>query len=442
MKSFTNYLLKRSLACLAAVMLLFNAVNGQITITEVNYHSDTTLFSGEWVELYNYGTAPVDLSSWIFSDSQSIHYFTIPGGTVLMPGAYLVLSNDTVRFRQQYPSVNNIIGQFNFGLGNKGDVLRLFDAQSNLLLSMTYADSAGWPKAADGHGRTLEVRNSQGNINDPSNWYAGCMGGSPGAAPSPCSEPIIFTEVNYHSDPSTDVKDWVELYNRSSQAIDISNWILRDKNDSSSFYIQQGTVLGPGEYLVLSGGLGYFMQYFPGATNVQGDFMFGLKNSKDVVRLFNSQGTLVYSLAYRSDGYWPTEPDGGGYTLELLDQNGIMNDGQNWFAGCYGGSPGRGYSPACDMLSVGSHGNEAGIEVYPNPFIYEAMIKIANVKSEGDITVSITDALGREVKRITAAAQGSASIIVQRRDMSSGIYFYAVKDAVSCLGSGKLVIED
>jgi hypothetical protein len=444
MRNFTNYPFKRSLAGLCALIaLVCNSAFAQVTFTEVNYHSDTTRLAGDWVELYNTGSMPVDISNWIFSDADQIHYFAIPGGTMLLPGAYLVLSNDTMNFKIQYPSVNNVIGQFNFSLGNKGDVLRLFDAQSTLLLSMTYADSAGWPKAADGHGRTMEIRNPQGNISDPSNWYAGCMGGSPGAAPSPCTEPIVFSEVNYNSDASADTKDWVELYNASSQAIDISNWVLRDKNDSSSFFIQAGTVLDPGEYLVLSGGLGYFVQFFPGATNVQGDFQFGLKNSKDVIRLFNGQGKLVYSLAYRSDGYWPTEPDGGGYTLEMLDVNGIMNDGQNWFAGCFGGSPGRAYSSACGMLAVETHSNETGIAVYPNPFETEAVIKLDNIKSDGDIVVSITDALGREVRQINVqGTAGNMEIPLKRGELSEGIYLYSVRSNGNILGSGKLVIRN
>lgn len=444
MKNFTCRVFKRSIAGLVTGLaaLFFNTASAQVVISEVNYHSDTTHLAGDWVELYNNGLTPVDISSWIFSDSSSMHFFTFPPATVLAPGNYLVLCNDTASFKTQYPSVSNHIGQFNFGLGNKGDMLRLFDSQSMLVFSMTYADSAGWPKAADGHGRTLECRNMSGNMNDPTNWYAGCMGGSPGAAPSPCTETIVFSEINYHSNTTNDVGDWVELRNIGSQATDISNWILRDKNDSASFYIQPGTVLQPGDNLVLSGRLANFAYWFPGATNVQGDFQFGLKNSHDVIRLFNAQGMLVYSLAYRSDGYWPTEPDGGGQTLELLDVNGIMNDGQNWFAGCMYGSPGRVYDPSCTpLLGVNEQAaDNIQVTAYPNPFVSQTVIDINNASASGDIHVTITDALGREV--MNRIADAKRSVTVDRGNLSPGVYFYTVKQNGGSIGTGKLVIEN
>lgn len=437
-----------SAALLNLLFLVFTGSSAfaQITFSEVSYHPDSTRNSGDWVELHNYGSTPVDLSSWIFSDADPVHLFIIPSGRILQPGGYLVLSSDTMLFKSIYPNVSNVVGPFVFGLGNKGDMLRLFDAQSTPVLSMTYADSLGWPKAADGHGRTMEIRNMSGNVSDPSNWYASCMWGSPGTSPSPCNDAIVFSEINYNSHSSYDAGDWVEVRNISNAAVDISNWIFRDKNDSSNFVIPSGTVLQPGDNLVLAERLGNFIRWFPGATNVKGDFPFGLKNSKDIIRLFDAQGKLVYSLAYRSDGYWTTEPDGGGKTLELLSATGIMNDGQNWFAGCIGGSPGRVYSAACDMLDVAAAANENETAVYPNPFSSQTRIEIKNrMIADGEgISIELTDAMGRAVRKMSVVAQGSdaISIPVERGDLVNGVYFYTVSNSSAQIGSGRLIIAD
>jgi hypothetical protein len=444
MRKFTSGIHIKYLAGLLLTVLFFNTrVSAQIVFSEINYHSDTTRNSGEWVEVQNLGSMPVDLTGWIFSDSQSVHFYVIPPGTVVAPGQYVVICNDTTSFKSQYPGVPNRVGPFNFGLGNKGDMLRLFDAQSNLIVSMTYLDSLGWPKAADGHGRTLEVRNAAGNLNDPANWYAGCMFGSPGSAPSPCQETIIFSEINYHSDPEVDSDDWVEIRNIGTQPADISNWILRDKNDSVSFVIPGGTVLQPGQNIVACKNLFKFMYWFPGATNVVGDFTFGLKNSKDVIRLFNAQGNLVYSIAYRSDGFWPSGADGLGYTLELIDSTGIMNDGNNWKTGCVGGSPGRHYSPDCNMLGISNEHSETAISVYPNPFSSHAVIELKGADLE-NVSVTITDAIGRKVKELAPAASeaGTSIIHVDRSGLSAGIYFYVARSGDRQLGAGKLVIKD
>lgn len=359
-----------------------------------------------------------------------------------------MLSNDTVLFRSMYPSVFNMAGPFNFGLGNKGDMLRLFDSQSMLQVSMTYADSAGWPKAADGHGRTLERRNFTGNADDPLNWYAGCMGGSPGTAPGPCTETLVFSEINYHSSPQMEMGDWVEIRNIGTQQQDLSGWILRDKNDSNSYVIPQGTILQPGQNLVVSANRAFFEYWWwAGDILIVGDFPFGLKGSKDVIRLFDPQGKLYYSLAYRSDGFWPSEPDGGGQTLEIQDVNGIVNDGQNWFAGCVGGSPGKEYSTVC-VLGVSDAGEQASVSLYPNPFTSEAVLEIrdASFADGEEVVVNIMDALGRQVMKKVAPGSldngGAIRIEIARNNLVAGIYFYTVSCEGSRLISGKLVIED
>ena len=64
---------------------------------------------GDWVELFNKGAAPVDLSGFIFKDGDDTHVYTIPAGTTIAAGGYLVLEE----------------AQFGFGLGTP-DAVRLF----------------------------------------------------------------------------------------------------------------------------------------------------------------------------------------------------------------------------------------------------------------------------------------------------------------------------
>jgi hypothetical protein len=51
------------------------------------------------------------------------------------------------------------------------------------------------------------------------------------------------------------------------------------------------------------------------------------------LRLFNAESVLQFTMIYNNDAPWPVTPDGGSYTLELLDANGKMNNADNWFAG-------------------------------------------------------------------------------------------------------------
>lgn len=152
-----------------------------VKITEINYHSlETELSSGDWVELHNNGTATADLSGWLFRDSPIAHQFIIPKGTVLAPGKYLVLAQNLADFKAVYPTVSNVIGSFNFGLGNSEDELFLIDTNGRKQLYLSYTDKAPWPELADGNGATLELKSADLDYKNVNNWKANCKSGSPG----------------------------------------------------------------------------------------------------------------------------------------------------------------------------------------------------------------------------------------------------------------------
>ena len=64
---------------------------------------------------------------------------------------------------------------------------------------------------------------------------------------------VIINE--FVSNPYTDGKDWVELYNNSDKYIDLMNWQLANFDDDtiSNFdVIQDHYVLHPNDYVVIS----------------------------------------------------------------------------------------------------------------------------------------------------------------------------------------------
>jgi hypothetical protein len=69
--------------------------------------------------------------------------------------------------------------------------------------------------------------------------------------------------------------DWIELYNKGSQAVDVSNWVVRDNDDSHNYSIPAGTTIQPGGYYVIDiapffglGGADSVRLYLPGATTL------------------------------------------------------------------------------------------------------------------------------------------------------------------------------
>lgn len=138
---------------------------------------------------------------------------------------------------------------------------------------------------------------------------------------------VVINEIAAKGQP----EDWIELFNASSDAIDIGGWSLIDDDHSHTFYFfEEGTYLDAGAYLLL----------FQDPTGVDG-FEFGLGQA-DEVSLFNSHGELVDHTAWQSGdspdaASWGRFPNGTGdfKTLanptpgaENIDNTDLCNDGE------------------------------------------------------------------------------------------------------------------
>ena len=266
----------------------------QVIITEINYNSDSTMNSGNWIELYNKSSVGVSLNNWVIHNNNN-DFYTIGSGITLASHSYIVIFENLFEFNSIYPSVTNINGPMNFGFGNNDDNIEVFDASGNLVTNVAYGDSGIWGKGADGNGRTLELNDYNGNQNNPGNWFTGCMFGSPGVPYSPCNPEIVFSEINYKSAANMNADDWVEIHNVSSSPIDLSQWSFKDDNDSDIFYLPAVT-LQPDGYRVLCQDVGNFLGRHPTVSNLNGPFNFGLSRKGEALRLFDANGKLSFSV--------------------------------------------------------------------------------------------------------------------------------------------------
>ncbi len=146
-----------------------------VVISEILYHrAPLSTDDGyaerpeEWIELYNRGSEPVDLSGWQLVDGVA---FDFPEGTLLGPDARLVVSNDADALRALYPEVE-ILGDFTGALGDAGDRILLLDASGNPADEVRYHDGGRWPEAADGGGSSLELMDPWANNAVAESWAA------------------------------------------------------------------------------------------------------------------------------------------------------------------------------------------------------------------------------------------------------------------------------
>jgi hypothetical protein len=406
-----------------------------ISFSELNFNSDSTTTSGDWVELMNSSSTTVDISGWYLKDESDLNLFMIPANTTLAPGARIVLVNDSAKFSQANPFISNYVGTLPFSFGNDGDQVRLFDPLGNIQQFMEYADSTPWYRAADGSGRTLEKTDPALDPNDPANWIVGCMFGSPGVAYVSCNDPLVFGEINYNSDSLLDSGDWCEIWNRSGGYINLNGWSFKDSKDDNIFHFPNNISLAPDERLVLAHDTVRFFARHPQVTNLVGPFDFNLSNDGELIRIFGFDGKLRFSLVFNDKNGWPEEADGDGYTLELLDPLQNMNSPADWFAGCLEGSPGYAYDPDCNVGVEPVHPSE--LQLYHSLTDQSVIVQIPGPVMPLVQKLIVIDRTGRIIRSESVAGE---QILLDVSDLPAGMYVAGIITSSSFI-SGKFIVQ-
>ncbi len=153
----------------------------EIVVNEINYNSAPDFDPGDWIELYNPNGDELDLSGWIFKDNNDLHEFSIPENTIIPADGYYILCRDKVAFHQLFSNVKNYTGDFDFGLDNNDESIRIFDNQGTICDSLSYQNVNPWPREPDGYGPTLSLRDPHLDNSLPQNWSSSLGYGSPGA---------------------------------------------------------------------------------------------------------------------------------------------------------------------------------------------------------------------------------------------------------------------
>lgn len=237
---------------------------------------------------------------------------------------------------------------------------------------------------------------------------------------------VVINEINYNSSGSFDPEDWVELYNPMPYALDVSQWVFKDEDDSHIFTFPQGTIINPYAYLVICRDTVDFSSLFPSVSPRIGNTGFGLSSGGELIRVYNSQGILIDAVTYGSQPPWPTAPNGTGATLELMSPTLDNALPQHWVASAIsGGTPGAiNTLPAANPEVVTDE--KITIHIHPNPMgQYTTFTFISKHSLEG-ASLSIWNLLGQEV--IKMGLDDTGTLTINREGLTSGIYICQLND--------------
>ncbi|MEP2669928.1 MAG: lamin tail domain-containing protein [Cyclobacteriaceae bacterium] len=152
---------------------------------------------------------------------------------------------------------------------------------------------------------------------------------------------IIFTEI--FADPSPQISlpdaEYVEVYNRSENPINIFGWILSDGSSNATL---PDKIILPNEYYVITASSN--VSKFGMGSPVLGVSNFPtLNNTSDTLTIKITTGETIDSLNYHLSWYKNIDKQEGGWSLELIDTNNPCGDEENWAASenKEGGTPGR-----------------------------------------------------------------------------------------------------
>ena len=204
-----------------------------------------------------------------------------------------------------------------------------------------------------------------------------------------------------------DSDDWIELYNASNNNVNISNWIIKD-NDDTHIYTIPNQILAANGYIVITKNASKFSAAFPGVPHL-GDLGFGFGGG-DQVRLFDNSDNLIDIVTYDDKDPWPLCADGNGATLELINHESDNTLPESWQCGLTHGSPG-----ALNGSGLSTPKNNlANIEIFPNPVKHKLGL---NGELKGDFLITIYDV---SAKKILSTKKSNA---IDVSHLNKGFYF-------------------
>ena len=275
----------------------------------------------EWVEVFNAGSEPIDLSGWTIADNVAVD--VLPGG-VVAPGAYVTIGGSA---EAADGAVDVVLedGRIGNGLANTGDVVTLRDPHGRVVDEVDYrAPPIPLPEV----GRSIALSGDVWALNAvPSPGGDGVTPPPPPAAAeaqAPAQAPAV-DEVAAEEDeedaaaaarPAAPLAalriteifasagmgsreaafEWVEVFNAGSEPIDLAGWTIAD---NAAVDVLPGGIVAPGAHLTIGGSA----EAADGAVDVaveDGRIGNGLANRGDIVTLRDPVGRVVDEVDYRA----------------------------------------------------------------------------------------------------------------------------------------------
>jgi len=358
-----------------------------IKISEVMYNPDAVDDNaGEWFELYNAGSDPVDLRDLEISDD-SEEFKAIEGDNPLLlaPGQYAALGNNSdVTLNGDYIPV----AEFSFQMGNGGDtiIVRLDGVELDRINYGDYDSAKGVSlqqspdtlmdttlSGAEGLWCLASTPFGDGDLGTPGAENVQCessaeTSGGEEEGGEEYGDPSALMITEFMPNPAAvedGLGEWIEITNTGAAAINLKGLKLADAAGEQTITADvivpgdNSALLARSKDSALNGGMDNVAYVI---SSIQ------LNNGNDSIILLDETGAELDRIDYDEDAGWSFD-SGVAVQLEaaLAAGPGGNNDPASWCAASapYGagdlGTPGF-FNPPCGTGGEGSQGGEEGGE--------------------------------------------------------------------------------
>ena len=244
------------LALVLAVAMLFSGGAGSDTVRDgehplriSEYMSSNTAFPNsegvvcDWIEIENTSDRAFNISGYRLSDDITQARFAFPVGTVLPAGGRIVVWCTPERSGGLYAP---------FSIRKQGGETLLLMNSANTVLdrvdTLRAAKNTSFVRLDDGS-FTVSSLPTPGYENSDSGYAAYLAAAGQGHGTLRLSE--VMSAEKLISAPNGQPCDWIEVTNAGTESVDISGMHLSDREGEGRYAFPAGTVLAPGDYVVV-----------------------------------------------------------------------------------------------------------------------------------------------------------------------------------------------
>lgn len=294
--------------------ITYNPLN--IVFSEIDWAGTTVSSTDEWIELYNNTSSAINLIGWTIQGDVTIDL----AGTIPAGGHFLLERTD----ENSVPSADS--DQIYTGsLNNAGGKLSLL---YNYMAIDSINMESGWDSGASDPKISMErIRLDQ--VSDSSNWQYG-IGDYQGAQNSIGegissdgisynSLDVIVSEIDWAGTDVSSSDEWIELYNDTSNDINLIGWSLQIGSD---IILLSGTIPADKHFLLERSDDNTI-------ADLSADLIYisSLSNAGENMALLYQQ-TAIDTIDMSSG--WPAGSNSPKYSMERININTSGSDVFNW----------------------------------------------------------------------------------------------------------------